>query len=328
MKELLEVRELKTYFILDERRIVKAVDNVSIRLSQGESLGLAGESGCGKSTLGYSILTCIPRPGKIVGGEILFEGENVANKPESWLRRHYRWIKVSMVFQGAMNSLNPVLTVGRQLSEPLVYHKNMTYKEARKYVVEALKLVGLPEHIADRYPHELSGGMKQRAVIAMALILKPKLVIADEPTTALDVVVQAQIINLLKNLTQREGMGLILITHDLSVLSEVVDKVAIMYAGKIVEYGTSEQIYLTPKHPYTQKLLRAVPRLHVKVDKLEFIPGAPPNLISPPPGCRFHPRCPIFKEKSNFKGLCDIEEPPLIEVEPEHKVACWIYAKR
>ena len=328
MRQLLTVRDLKTYFILDSQRIVKAVDKVSIDLDEGESLGLAGESGCGKSTLGYSILTCIPTPGKIVGGEIIFEGEEITKKPESWLRKHYRWIKVSMVFQGAMNSLNPVLSIGRQLAEPLIYHQDMSYKEAKKYVIDALRLVGLPEHVADRYPHELSGGMKQRAVIAMALILKPKIVIADEPTTALDVVVQAQIINLLKRLKEHEKMSLLFITHDLAVLSEVVDKVAVMYAGKIVEYGSSEHIYLRPKHPYTQKLIRAVPKLHEKIDRLEFIPGAPPNLINPPPGCRFHPRCQVFKENSSFKGLCDVEEPPLVEVEPMHKVACWLYARR
>jgi len=325
---LLNVEGVKTYFIISEKRVVKAVDNVSLKLYPGESLGLAGESGCGKSTLGYAILTCIPRPGKIVGGKIEFEGVNVTDRPEPWVRKNYRWVKVSMIFQGAMNSLNPVLTVGRQLAEPLVYHKDMTYKEARKYVVEALKLVGLPEHVVDRYPHELSGGMRQRAVIAMSLILKPKLVIADEPTTALDVVVQAQIINLMKKLKQQEKMSLIFISHDLSILSEIVDKVAIMYAGKIVEYGTSEQIYLTPKHPYTQRLLKAVPRLREKIEKLEFIPGAPPDLVSPPPGCRFHPRCPVFKERSGFKGLCDKEEPPLVEVEPGHMVACWLYSRR
>ena len=324
---LLDVRDLRTYFFLDSNRVVKAVDRVSIKLDAGESLGLAGESGCGKSTLGYSILQSIPRPGKIVGGSIIFEGEDVTKKPEEWIRRNYRWVKVSMIFQGAMNSLNPVLTVGNQLAEPLVYHKGMTYREARKYVVEALKLVGLPEHIADRYPHELSGGMKQRAVIAMALILKPKLVIADEPTTALDVVVQAQIINLLKKLKIEEKMSLMFITHDLSVLSEVVDKVAVMYAGKIVEYGTSEHVYLNPQHPYTQKLLNAVPKLRQKTERLEFIPGAPPDLTAPPPGCRFHPRCPAFKEgRIKLRGLCDTKEPPLVEVEPGHYVACWLFA--
>lgn len=324
---LLDIRDLRTYFFLDSDRVVKAVDGVSIKLDAGESLGLAGESGCGKSTLGYSILHSVPRPGKIVGGSIIFEGEDVTKKSEEWIRKNYRWVKVSMIFQGAMNSLNPVLTVGNQLAEPLVYHKGMTYREARKYVVEALRLVGLPEHIADRYPHELSGGMRQRAVIAMALILKPKLVIADEPTTALDVVVQAQIINLLKRLKVEEKMSLIFITHDLSVLSEVVDKVAVMYAGKIVEYGTSEHVYLNPQHPYTQKLLNAVPKLRQKTERLEFIPGAPPDLTAPPPGCRFHPRCPVFKEgRIKLKGLCDAKEPPLVEVEPGHFVACWLFA--
>ena len=322
---LLEVNNLRTYFILDKNRVVKAVDGVTFTLDKGESLGLAGESGSGKSTLGYSILRSIPPPGKIMGGAIIFEGENITNKPENWIRRHYRWNKVSMIFQGAMNSLNPVFTIGYQLAEPLIYHKKLSYKEAKEHVKDVLKLVGLPPHVMNRYPHELSGGMKQRAIIAMALILTPKLVIADEPTTALDVIVQAQIINLLKKLKKEKKMSLIFITHDLSVLSEIVDKIAIMYAGKIVEYGTSEQIYLNPLHPYTKKLLMAIPRLRKKVEKLEFIPGTPPDLTSPPPGCRFHPRCHVFHENASLKGKCDKSDPPLVEVEKGHYVSCWLY---
>ncbi len=325
---LLKVENLKTYFMLDDGRVVRAVDNVSLELDSGESLGLAGESGCGKSTLGYSILGYLPPPGKIVGGKILFEGENIVDKSEEWLRRNYRWSKVSMIFQGAMNSLNPVLPVGYQIAEPLIYCKGVTYKEARPLVEEALKLVGLTPSVADRYPHELSGGMRQRVVIAMALILRPRLVIADEPTTALDVVVQAQIINLLKSLMEKEEMSLIFISHDLAVQAELAERIAIMYAGKIVEVGPSEEIYTTPLHPYTQKLLHAIPRLHGKIERLEFIPGAPPDLTRPPPGCRFHPRCPVFRQNPSLKGLCDVEEPPLVEWEPGHYVACWLYARR
>ncbi len=318
---VLEVRNLKAYY-LTSRGPVKAVDNVSFDLERGESLGLAGESGCGKSTLGFSLINLLPPPGKIVDGSIKIDGIEVVGKPDEELRREVRWKKISMIFQGAMNALNPVLTIGDQLSEPLIYHQGMSKEEAIERVKEHLELVGLDPDIYKRYPHELSGGMKQRAVIAMALLEHPDVIIADEPTTALDVIVQAQILNLLKSLKKKLNLSIIFISHDLAVISEIADRLAIMYAGEIVEIGPSENLYLNPRHPYTQKLLGAIPRLKKKVERLEFIPGAPPNLIHPPSGCRFHPRCPYRFEP------CDKEEPPFIEVEPGHYVRCHLFAKR
>jgi len=318
---VLEVRNLKAYY-LTSRGPVKAVDNVSFDLERGESLGLAGESGCGKSTLGFSLINLLPPPGKIVDGSIKIDGIEVVGKPDEELRREVRWKKISMIFQGAMNALNPVLTIGDQLSEPLIYHQGMSKEEAIERVKEHLELVGLDPDIYKRYPHELSGGIKQRAVIAMALLEHPDVIIADEPTTALDVIVQAQILNLLKSLKKKLNLSIIFISHDLAVISEIADRLAIMYAGEIVVIGPSENLYLNPRHPYTQKLLGAIPRLKKKVERLEFIPGAPPNLIHPPSGCRFHPRCPYRFEP------CDKEEPPFIEVEPGHYVRCHLFAKR
>ncbi len=317
---LLEVKNLKTYFYTT-RGIVKAVDNVSFVLDRGEVLGVAGESGCGKSTMAYSIIRIVPPPGRIAGGQVLFDGTDLTKLPEEELNRKYRWQRISMVFQGAMNALNPVYTVGHQLAEPLVYHKGMDKREAIEYSKKYLELVGLEPDLVKRYPHELSGGMKQRVMIAMALLLKPDLVIADEPTTALDVIVQAQILNLLKDLQHQLNLSIILITHDLSIIAELAHKVAIMYAGKIVELGKSEQIFNNSRHPYTQKLLSSIPRLRER-RKLEFIPGVPPDLRAPPPGCRFHPRCPFVMD------VCRVEEPPMVEVEPGHQVACWLYTKR
>jgi len=312
---VLEVENLKTYFFT-ARGAVKSVDNVSFTLKKGEVLGLAGESGCGKSTLGYSIIKLIPPPGKIVEGSIKIEGEEIANLPEDVIRRKIRWKKVSMIFQGAMNALNPVYTIGFQLMEPFKYHTNIDSETAQKKIAEYLQFVGLSPEIVSRYPHELSGGMKQRVMIAMALLLEPTILIADEPTTALDVIVQAQIINLFKKLKRELGISIIFITHDLSILAEISDRVAIMYAGKIVEIGNSIDVYENPTHPYTQKLLAAIPRLHKRIEKLEFIPGAPPNLLSPPPGCRFHPRCPYATRE------CAEREPELVKVGEDHYVAC------
>ncbi len=319
---LLRVEGLKAYFYT-LRGIVKAVDNVSFELEKGEVLGIAGESGCGKSTLAWSLLNQVPPPGRIVDGKIILdESIDIARLSESEVRKKVRWKRISMVFQGAMNALTPVYTVGYQIAEPLIYHAGMSKEEAIKRAEELLELVGLERRMVDRYPHELSGGQKQRVVIAMALALNPDIVIADEPTTALDVVVQAQILNLLKELQWKIHMSIILITHDLSIIAELADKVAIMYAGKIVEIGSSEHIFLNPQHPYTQALLKAIPRLRGPIEKLIYIPGAPPDLKMPPPGCRFNPRCPFAK------NICKKEEPPVIEVEPGHKVACWLLAKK
>lgn len=316
-KKVLEVKDLKMYYFAS-RGVVKAVDNISFDLHKGEVLGLAGESGCGKSSLGFTLMGMPTPPGKIVGGSVKVDGREIVGLPEDVLRKEIRWQKIAMIFQGAMNALNPVYTVGYQMIEPLLYHKGMEKEEALERAQKYLELVGLPPEIVDRYPHELSGGMKQRVVIAMALLLEPEVVIADEPTTALDVVVQAQIINLMKKLKKELGLSMIFITHDLSILAEISDRVAIMYAGKLVEMGDSKKIYYEPAHPYTQKLLAAIPRLHEDVEKLEFIPGQPPNLISPPAGCRFHPRCPYAME------VCREQIPELKEADKDHHVACWL----
>ncbi|WP_042667201.1 ABC transporter ATP-binding protein [Desulfurococcus amylolyticus] len=316
---ILDVRNLKTYFYT-ARGMVRAVDDVSFTLNKGESLGIAGESGCGKSTLAYSLIRLVPPPGKITGGQIIFKGKNVLEMSEEEFRREVRWKGISMVFQGAMNALNPVYTVGDQIAEVLMLHQGYSKKEALETAAKMLQMVGIDPKRLKSYPHELSGGMKQRVVIAMALALNPPIVIADEPTTALDVVVQAQIMNLLKRLKKELGLSIILISHDLSLIAEIADKIAIMYGGEIIEYGPSEVIYNRPMHPYTIGLLGSIPRLHGELRDLTWIPGFPPDLANPPPGCRFMPRCPKAFNKCS-------EKPPLVEVEPGHYVKCWLYAK-
>ncbi|ANF22305.1 ABC transporter ATP-binding protein [Thermococcus piezophilus] len=316
-KNVLEVKDLKMYYFTS-KGVVKAVDNITFNLKKGEVLGLAGESGCGKSSLGFTLMGMPTPPGKIVGGSVKIDGREIVGLPEDVLRKEIRWQRISMIFQGAMNALNPVYTVGYQMIEPLLLHKDMDKEDALDRAQKYLELVGLPPDIVYRYPHELSGGMKQRVIIATALLLEPDVVIADEPTTALDVVVQAQIINLMKKLKKELGLSMIFITHDLSILAEISDRVAIMYAGKIIEIGDSEKIYYEPAHPYTQKLLAAIPRLHEDIEKLEFIPGQPPNLITPPKGCRFHPRCPYAMQ------VCKEQEPELKEIDRDHYAACWL----
>jgi len=304
------------------RGIVKAVDNVSFSLEKETVLGIAGESGSGKSTLAWSIMGLPPPPGRIIGGRIFIDGIDVLSLKEEERRRKILWQKVSMVFQGAINAFNPVYTIGYQIAEPLMLHRGYSKKEALQKAAELVKSVGLNPDVIHRYPHELSGGMKQRAVIAMALALDPPLLIADEPTTALDVVVQAQILNLLKKLKFERKLSVILITHDLSVIAELADYVAVMYAGRIVEYGPIEELYNNPRHPYTQLLLSSIPRLRGTIDKLRFIPGEPPDLINPPKGCKFHPRCPfVFDE-------CRVSEPDLITVGENHLARCWLVSKR
>lgn len=301
---------------------MKAVDGVNLTLDRETVLGIAGESGSGKSTLAWSIMGLPPPPGKIVGGSVSIDGIDLMSLKESERRKRVLWQKVSMVFQGAINAFNPVYTIGYQIAEPLILHKGYSKKEALQKAAELIKQVGLNPDVINRYPHELSGGMKQRAVIAMALALDPPLLIADEPTTALDVVVQAQILNLLKKLKMERKLSVILITHDLSVIAELADYVAVMYAGRVVEYGPIEEVYNEPKHPYTQLLLSSIPRLKGPIDKLKFIPGEPPDLTNPPPGCRFHPRCPyVFDD-------CKKNEPPLIGVGENHTSRCWLVAKR
>lgn len=307
-EKVLEVKNLRVHYTT-ARGDVQAVRDVSFYLRRGETLGLAGESGCGKSTLGYSLMRLLPANAKIVSGEILLENENIVNMDEVMLRK-IRWKKISMIFQGAMNALNPVFTVGDQIAEVLTLHEGMTRREAYEVVRELFIQVGLdPSRIKD-YPHQLSGGMKQRVVIAMALALNPNIVIADEPTTALDVTIQAQIQDLMKRLQRRYGLSMIYITHDLAVLAEVSHRVMIMYAGQIMEIGDVVKIYKKPVHPYTKGLIASVPTIQkVKEKRLISIPGAPPDLVNPPSGCPFRLRCPFAKD------ICKKKDPPYVEID-------------
>ncbi len=289
-KRILSVKDLSTHYFTS-KGVVKALDDTNFDINGGESLGVAGESGCGKSTMALSLLRMVQPPGKIVKGSIKIGGLDVAQLSEKDARRKLRWQKISMVFQGAMDIMTPVYTVGYQMKEPLKYHKDIRGQKADEICMRYLDMVDLDPELFYRYPHELSGGQKQRIVIATALLLEPDLVIFDEPTTALDVVVEARIMNDLKRLKKELNNGMIFITHDLSILAEISDNLAIMYAGWIVEHGSASRIYKNPRHPYTQKLIAAIPRLHKDIDRLEYIPGAPPELTNPPKGCRFHPRC-------------------------------------
>jgi oligopeptide/dipeptide ABC transporter ATP-binding protein len=291
---VLEVRNLKTQFLTDDG-IVKAVDDVSFSLGTGKTLGLVGESGSGKSVTALSIARLIDRPGQIVGGEILLEGQDVLSLPESEMRR-LRGRKVAMIFQEPMTALNPVLTIGYQIAESVLAHETVSKAEAWNRAVDAMKSVSIPDagRRAKDYPHQLSGGMRQRVMIAMALVSNPTLLIADEPTTALDVTIQAQILELLAELRERYHLSLMLISHDLGVIAEVSDSVAVMYAGKIVETGPADKVFEEARHPYTQGLLRSIPKLGSSIDKkqrLEVIEGVVPSLLNLPPGCAFAPRC-------------------------------------
>jgi peptide/nickel transport system ATP-binding protein len=316
---LLEVQNLKLYY-KTVRGLIRAVDGVNFSVEKGETLGLVGESGCGKSSVAISIMRLLPRNVEVYEGRITFDGIDLMKLSEEDFRRKVRWKRISMVFQGAMNSLNPVLKVGFQVAEPLIVHQNVDKEKAMKKARELFKLVGLPPDFVERYPHELSGGMRQRVVIAMALALNPEMVILDEPTSALDVSIQAQIMNLLKELKKELGLSMIFITHDIALASDICDKIGVMYAGQIVELSSIERVLLSPKHPYTQRLIASVPSL--RGDRVpEFIPGAPPDLVDPPPGCRFHPRCPQFN-----RAKCVKDEPPMIEVEGGHFVRCWLYS--
>ena len=316
---LLEVRDLKTYFYTDAG-VVRAVDGVSYDLSEGETLGLVGESGCGKSVSALSILRLIAYPpGKIIGGEIFFEGKNLLKISEGDIRG-IRGNQIAMIFQEPMTSLNPVLTIGLQVGEALELHRNMNKKEAREEILRLLKMVGIPdpERRIDDYPHQFSGGMRQRVMIAMALSCSPKLIIADEPTTAVDVTIQAQLLEVVKELTSRLGTAVILITHNLGVVARHVNRMAVMYAGRIVEQGPAAEVYAHPRHPYTIGLLASVPRLdQPRKERLVPIDGQPPNLISLPPGCSFVPRCSYRME------ICSKERPELRLVGNKHFTACW-----
>ena len=317
MSDLLKIENLKMYYHTSSGE-VKAINDISFNIKTSETLGIVGESGCGKTSLGTSLLGMPSIPGKYESGKIIIDGENIIDLKEEYIRKNIRWVKISMVFQGAMNSLTPVYTIGKQMLETLNRHIEMDKTEALKLIEEYLGYVGLHSNIANRYPHELSGGMKQRAVIAAALFLKPKLVILDEPTTALDVIVQAQIINLLKKLKKEFDLSFIFITHDLSLEAEIADRVCVMYGGKIMELADNKDIYQKPLHPYTKRLLAATPRLNKSVEKLDFIEGVPPDLLNPPTGCLFYERCKERIEK------CKDEEPEIKEISKGHYCACHL----
>jgi len=312
---LLDVENLRTYF---ETRggFVKAVDGVSLQIEKGDALGLAGESGCGKTTTVLSIMRLLPFNGRVLGGKILFDGVDMIKIDEEKLRQEIRWKRMSMIFQGAMNALNPVFRVGDQIIQAIRVHEGITKESASKRVEELFSLVGIDPDRTRDYPHEFSGGMKQRAIIAMSLACNPDLVIADEPVTALDVIVQAQILELMRDLREKLGLSMIMITHDLSVIADICNKAAIMYAGKIVEQGDIVTIFKHPEHPYSQGLLTNYPSIKGEKKKFAPISGRPPNLISPPPGCRFHPRCPYADE------ICRREDPETVEMKRGHYVAC------
>ena len=307
----ISIENLTTHYDTSKGKI-HALDDVNFSLEKGESVGIAGESACGKSTLGLSLIRMIPN-GKIVSGKIIFDGKSFLDIPNSEFDKKHRWKDISMIFQGAMNSLDPVFTIKEQFIEILKEHD---FKgDLEKIIIDSLSSINLQENILQKYPHELSGGMKQRVIIAMALLLKPKFVIADEPTTALDVLTQAQIINLFKKL-KRDGTTLMFISHDLAVLSEVAEKIGVMYGGKMIEFGNSSEIFKNPKHPYTIGLLESIPRLHGD-KKPKFIKGTPPDLLNVEQGCRFIDRCPEAMEKCK-------ETPPKIKTDSGY-VLCWLY---
>ncbi len=310
---VLDVKNLKAYFFV-EMGAVRAVDNITFALERGETLGLAGESGCGKSTTAYALLNLLPYPGRIVDGEIILDGEDLVKKSKDEMQE-IRWKEISMVFQGAMNALNPVLRISDQIVEAIMLHEDISTDEAFKKMEDILEVVGVDPTRATNYPHEFSGGMKQRVMIAMALVTEPKVLIADEPTTALDVTVEAQVLKLLKSLQQKFHLSVILITHDLATIAEACDRVAIMYAGQIIEFADVVTIFKERLHPYTEGLIRSVPSL-LGSEYLVHIPGAPPGLINPPSGCRFHPRCPIATE------ICIQKEPEFREISEKHFAAC------
>ena len=317
---LLEVKDLRTHFFTGDG-VVKAVNGVSFYVGEGETLGIVGESGCGKSVTVLSVMRLIPQPpGKVVGGEVLFDGRDLLKLDDDGIRK-VRGNKIAMIFQDPMTSLNPVLTIGKQIREALELHLGMNKSQSRKRSAELLATVGIPEADArlDDYPHQFSGGMRQRAMIAMALACNPMLLIADEPTTALDVTIQAQIVDLVKRLRDQIGMAVIWITHDLGVIAGLADRMMVMYAGYVVEEAPVKEIYADPRHPYTLGLIGSLPRLdEIRTEKLKSIDGLPPDLIDLPPGCPFQPRCVYAVEK------CGKERPELGPVGPRHRIACWV----
>ncbi len=328
MNKLLSVRNLKTYFY-DENSVVKAVDGVSFDIHKGDSLGVVGESGCGKSITALSILRLVPRPkGKIVGGEIHYYGDGedieITKLPTNGEKiRAIRGNEIAYIFQEPMTALNPVYTIGNQIMEVILRHQNVEKQEARRQAIDMLKMVGIAaaEKRVDEYPHEFSGGMRQRAMIAMALSCKPKLLIADEPTTALDVTIEAQILELIKDLQRELGMALMIITHDLGVIGEMAKNTVVMYTGKIVERAGTDTILTNPQHPYSQGLLNSIPTIGKKGD-LSPIKGTVPNMNSLPKGCYFAPRCPHVME------ICNSRDPDVFELGEKHTAKCWLYRER
>lgn len=320
MANLLEVKDLKTRFFTEDG-VVKAVEGVSFDLAEGETMGLVGESGCGKSVTMMSLLRLIPNPpGLIVGGQVIFEGEDLLAVDEEEMR-HVRGNRIAMVFQEPMTSLNPVITVGRQIAESLELHRGMDSSQSREETVRLLRMVGIPDAAGrvDNYPHQFSGGMRQRVMIAMALSCDPKLLIADEPTTAVDVTIQAQLLEIMKKLTYELGTALILVTHNLGIVARYADKVYVMYAGRIIESAPSLELYGSPKHPYTMGLLSSVPRLDESVkEKLVPVEGLPPSLIDLPPLCAFLPRCVYAIDR------CREEDPQLVAIGDNHYARCWL----
>ena len=315
---LLEVQNLKTYFKI-KRGLVRAVDDISFELEEGEALGLAGESGCGKTTTALSILRILPSNGIIVGGQILFKGIDLVKLTDDETRSNIRWKGISIVFQGAMNALNPVYKIRDQISEAIMLHEpDVTKEEAYERVGKLFELVGIEPSRSINFPHEFSGGMRQRSMIAMALSCNPSLLIADEPGTALDVIVAAQVLKLMRELRQKLNLSMIMISHDLSIIAETCQKTAIMYGGKIVEYADVNTIFGEPMHPYTQGLIGAFPSIKAKKTRMISIPGSPPDLLSPPPACRFHPRCAYAMD------ICKKVEPKFAEIRKKHYVMCHL----
>ena len=319
---MLEVKNLSVSYLTDDDVPLNAVENASFRLEPGRSLGLVGESGCGKTTVMLALMRLLPEAGRIVDGQVIFENMDVFHLSEAEMCQ-VRWRDISMVFQGAMNSLNPVRTVESQIVEALLKNGRVdSRRQARKRTAELLEMVGIAPERGRQYPHQYSGGMRQRAIIAMALSCNPKVLIADEPTTALDVMIQAQITELLKWLQQELDLTLILVTHDLGVVAEICDEVLVMYGGKVAEYGSSDTIYNTAKHPYTRRLLKAFPDIDNLDAELVSIPGVPPRLDDLPQGCRFNPRCFICKD------ICKRDQPRLVEVADQHYIACHLYGRK
>jgi len=314
-RPLLSVRNLTTDFIMPDQSVAHALEDVSFDVLPGQTLGLVGESGCGKTTTLLSVMRLLPSSGRITAGRVLFNETDLLSLTEAEMRR-YRWKSMAIVFQGAMNALNPVMKIGDQIREAILLHELLEVDAAESRVRELLEMVGIPSSRRDQYPHQYSGGMRQRAMIAMSLACAPDLLFADEPTTALDVMIQAQVLELLKEIQKALGLAVVIVTHDLGVVAEVCDSVVVMYGGKVAEYASVERIFNHPEHPYTQKLLASFPDLNLPAATLASIPGTPPRLTDLPSGCRFEPRCHVKTEQ------CARITPPLLEVSQGHYAAC------